>query len=278
MNPLLLALLVGIWLPVKLTAGVADGDAAYRHRDVESKAREALSHYRTAVENKPGNSEWLWRLSMACHFVGMRYTANEDDKRILFKEGAVAGKGCVQFAPQEAACHFWTAINLALYGQVMSPFRTLNLLPEIRKRLETTLQLDAGYAFGGAARVLGLIDQKLPGILGGSNKQARRHFESAILSAPDEPMNYLLLAKLLKDEFEEPGNALLVAKRGALLPKLPLDRIEGREAAEELKDLIRDWEPQENSKVSCTGKAREMGLADRLSLPSCLPSAATSSS
>lgn len=214
------------------------GDEAFRERQSPEQARLALESYRAAYLKTPSDPEVAWRLAMACYFVGLRLTQDADTKRSLFAEGRDAGEKSISLAPHCAACHFWTAINSALYGQTVGVFKMLFSLDEIRDHLKATIDIDPSYAYGGAYRVLGLIEQKLPGILGGSNTRARDDFQKAVAVAPDEPLNYLFLARLLKDEFNAPQGAYEVARQALTLPAPTHDRLESREALADLKALI----------------------------------------
>ena len=77
-------------------------------------------------------------------------------------------------------------------------------LQEIESHLNRSADLNPSFAQAGALRVLGVIQQKLPGILGGSNERARDYFERSIAAAPNEPMNYLFLSKLYSFELRDP--------------------------------------------------------------------------
>lgn len=213
-------------------------DEAFRHRADMEKAELALKLYREAFAKDPEDKDAAWRLSMAAHFFGMRFVKDSDEKAKLFAEGRDAGRAALKKDPDCAACHFWTAINMALYGNEVSVFKMLFTLKDIQSHLKETLRLEPCYAYGGAHRVLGKIEQKLPGILGGSNRRAREYFEAAVATCPDEPMNYLFLAQLLKDEFDEPKAAVEIAAKGAALPEPAPDRVESVEALGEVKSYL----------------------------------------
>ena len=211
-------------------------DNCFRKRGNEIQARSALERYRGIFAKIPS---WpvAWRLAMAAQFVGNRIEKDSGIKKILFEEGKTAGEYCVKSAPKEAACHFWKAINMILYGQTAGPFKMFFTLPTVREHLQFVADKEPNFAYGGAFRLLGLIHQKLPGILGGSNSVAENYFEQAIAAAPEEPMNYLFLSKLL-DEEKKHGRAITVAKLGASLHNPTKDRFESREAHDELVALI----------------------------------------
>ena len=186
---------------------------------------------------KDTSEESASRFAAATYFVGLRIEKDEEKKKALFREGLEATDQVLKFNPNSVSCLFWNAINTALYGQTVGPFRTYALLPKIRERLIEVTQRNPEYAYGGAFRLLGLIEQKLPGILGGSNRRAQDYFEKAITAAPEEPMNYLFMAKLLKEDLGKAAEAKKVAEKGLQIRSIPSYRIESFEALNELKSF-----------------------------------------
>src|SRR5262245_29534769 len=94
----------------------AAGDAAFTKRADPTQARAALAAYREAYTRAP-DAEAGWRLAMGCYFVGLRFIKDDDGRKTIFAEGRDAGLEAARQAPECAACHFWAAINMALYGQ-----------------------------------------------------------------------------------------------------------------------------------------------------------------
>ena len=216
----------------------AAGDAAFRTRHDEQNARRALQLYRESYKHDPGDAAAAWRVSMACYFNGLRFKADSEKKRALFNEGRNAGLAGVALEENCAPCHFWGAINMALYGNEVGAVKMLFALSDLRAHLHRSIEIDPAYAFGGAYRLLGLIEQKLPGILGGNNQRARAYFEKAIAVAPDEPLNYLFMAKLLHDELGDKRGAHEFARRGKDLSTPASERLESIEAQAELQTLF----------------------------------------
>jgi tetratricopeptide (TPR) repeat protein len=224
------------------------GDAAFRVRTQDPKALEALESYRTATkETQRKDPETLWREAMACYFVGMRVEKDRDKKEALYAEGRDAGEAAAEMNPHCAACHFWAAINMALYGQSVGVFKMLFSLDSIEKHLKASIAEDPSYAGAGAYRLLGLIDQKLPGILGGSNKRAREYFEKAIAAFPYETLNYLFLARLLKNQLDDSEGAMKQVRLGVAVPADKLPQPESFEAQADLRNMLahpkaKEWE------------------------------------
>jgi tetratricopeptide (TPR) repeat protein len=222
-----------IWiLAFSISASAATGGVPARLDAPAARARLAELRERIAGGKEPDPG---CEFSMATYFVGLRIETNDDTKRELFREGFEVAERAVLRHPDSVPCRFWSAINAALYGQSVGPFRTFKMLPKVRERLFEVIRRDPGYAWAGAWRLLGLIEQRLPGILGGSNRRAREYFERAIEAAPDEPLNHLFLARLLRDELGLRQEARAAAARGASIDGLSGDRLESFEALEELR-------------------------------------------
>jgi tetratricopeptide (TPR) repeat protein len=217
------------------------GDEAFRNRTDQAKAELALQSYRedaAATEQKDAQS--LWRVSMGCYYVGLKFVKAPSLQEKIFAEGRDAGLRAAELDPKCASCRFWAAINMALYGQTVGVFKMLFSLAKIQDLLKQSIALDPKYAYSGAQRLLGLIYEKIPGIIGGNNDLARNYFQEAINVSPDEPMNYLNLAQLQLNEFHEPKSALATVQRGLManeVSPLSSDRVESREALNQLKEI-----------------------------------------
>ncbi len=238
--------LFAIGAPSRIPSGTFEwGDQAFKNRREKTSAFTALNAYREAFQAYPTDPNSGWRLAMACQFVGMRFVQEDKEKEQIFSEGRDAGIRALQEKEDCAACHFWTAVNMALYGQTVGPLKTLFTLQPIRKHLLRTIALEPGYAFGGAFRILGLIAWKLPGLFGGSDSDAKDFMMKSIEASPEEPMNYFFLAQLLKEAFHDNQSAIAIAKKGALITEPGFERIEAREAWRDLQEFVKANSPKE---------------------------------
>lgn len=215
------------------------GDEAFKRRKNPEQAQKALAEYRQLFEANPQDSESAWRLAMVCYFVGHRLTEKRKEKKALFDEGKKAGEVAVKNSEGCAPCHFWYAINFALYGESVGVMRMLFALDDVQIQLKKSIAADPKYAGAGALRLLGKIEESLPGILGGSDDRAREHYEKAILTDPHEPLNYLFLARILEDEFDDEITAVEWAEKGIAVPTPTFDRLEAIDAIEELRDFLK---------------------------------------
>ncbi|MHB9155630.1 MAG: hypothetical protein ACYC5N_08050 [Endomicrobiales bacterium] len=214
-----------------------EADAAFLNRGDRAAAYNALKLYGEFYAQAPDDFESAWRYSMACYFVGFNYTRERAEKIRLFGAGRDAGLKALQLSPGSAEGHFWAAVNMALYGETAGVFKMLFTLGTVRGHLAKSAEREPGYAYGGAFRVLGKIEESLPGILGGSRDAAMTYYDKAIASVPDEPLNYLFKAKLLADGYGNRQEALGVALRGLDKPVPDPSRYESLQALIILRDF-----------------------------------------
>jgi tetratricopeptide (TPR) repeat protein len=241
---------------------MAVGDQDYKARKIEARALDAVERYREVWESSGHRSvEAGWKLAMSCYFAGHRLIRDSDAKERIFREGADAGDEAAKLSPRCAPCQFWAAIDTALLGESVGVFKMISSLGGVKDRLKRVLEIDPSYAWGGAYRLLGMIEQKLPGILGGDNDRAKDYFEKAIHAAPDEPLNYLFMARLMAKEFDNPNEAEAYALKGLqAVPKDPA-RVESFEALNDLKAFLtnlkesRRQEPDERAQSQRQGRA-----------------------
>ncbi len=214
------------------------GDIAFKLRKSEDQARLAAKSYKEVLDADIGDVEAGWRYGMACYFLGIRVAKTQPEKTTFFAEGRDAALFAAVRDPKCAPCHFWAAVNMALFAQEEGYMKTLFSLKEIQKHLEASIEVDPKYMYSGAYRTLGLINQKLPSMLGGNKAKAREYFDKALAGSPDEPLNYLFYGKFIADVEKDLPRALEVAKRGAALEGIGPERIEAQEAVEELKQVV----------------------------------------
>jgi tetratricopeptide (TPR) repeat protein len=175
---------------------------------------------------------------MACYFAGFNIAADRATKKLLYAEGRDAGLYAVAHSTGSAAAHFWTAINMALYVETVGVVKMLFTLGTVREHLRKSAALDPSYAYAGAFRILGKIDESLPGVLGGSRERAEAYYRKAILLVPDEPVNYLFLARLLVERYGRRDDALGIAQQGLVLPQPDETRYESLEGKAELQKYV----------------------------------------
>lgn len=216
----------------------AEADILFMQRNIREKALKALELYREYWKKNPKDAQAGWRLSMGCYFAGFHLIADDVEKKKILQEGRDVGLTAIDLDPTCGPCHYWTAINMALYSDTVGVFKMYFSLSEIQRHLWESIKVDPAFSGAGAYRILGLIEQQLPGILGGSNDRAKKYIEKAVELAPNEPMNYLFLARLLANQFGDIPAARAAAQRGLQTPKPTPECIESIKSLQEINDFL----------------------------------------
>src|SRR5205807_2278562 len=75
---------------------------------------------------------------------------------------------------------------------------SLSLVKPIRHEMQEVIRLDEHFSDGGAWRVLGVVDYKVPGLMGGSKSRAKEELEKALSYGPSNPFNHYFMAEYYK--------------------------------------------------------------------------------
>jgi hypothetical protein len=83
-----------------------------------------------------------------------------------------------QADPRNARAHFWHATNAGRWGQAKGVLRSLFLLPEVKRGMETALALDP--RFPPAYVLAGTVYYEVPGLFGGDLEKSERLFRKGL--------------------------------------------------------------------------------------------------
>ena len=101
-----------------------------------------------------------------------------EEKLEAYEQGRQAARQAAEIAPRNARAHFWYATNAGRWGQTKGVMRSLFLLPEVKRGMETALDLDPGYP---PAYVLaGTVYYEVPGLFGGDLEKSERLFRKGL--------------------------------------------------------------------------------------------------
>lgn len=168
-------------------------DALYDARADIVNVRASLRALQTPACD--GEYEAAWRLGRALFFLGQEAQAR-DESRLYHAQGVSCCQPAALLRPQRVEAHFWLGVNLALLARVESPLKALRHVISAKRSLKRSVRLDAAYHAAGPLRVLGRLQQKLPGLLGGGRTRARANFEAAIQLFPANTVTRLYFAEL----------------------------------------------------------------------------------
>jgi len=214
------------------------GRPAYRERRDPDRALESYRLFKRVVDEQPDDAVALWHLALSCYYLGQRVFDTKEDRQRVFHEGYSLAETAVDRAPGCAPCHMLAGVNQALWGQEVGIFRVLSGLPNVKRHLRRSTEIDPAFAGASALRVRSQIARVLPRWLGGGKKKARRHLLRAIETAPQEPLNYQFLAKLLFKDFGDREGALRVARQGLELPMPGPEFVESVDSVRRLERYV----------------------------------------
>lgn len=133
-----------------------------------------------------------------------------------YDEGRQAGRRAVELLPRSAAAHFWYAVNTARWGQVNGVLRSLFLLPEVRREIDTIIEIDP--RFSAVYALAGNVLYEVPGLLGGDLDRAEAMFRTGLRLDPHFTAMRVGLARTLikqgrRDEARRELSTVLEARR-----------------------------------------------------------------
>jgi tetratricopeptide (TPR) repeat protein len=179
-----------------LTAQSAD--ALYADRANLASARRAADLWQQAVAADARNFEAAWKLARADYWLGGH--AEEAQRRGFFESGIEAGRKAIAVQPNRPEGHFWLGANMGALAESFGLRQGLKYRKAIKQELETVLALDPGFQEGSADRALGRWYFKVPGLFGGSHKEAEAHLHASLKYNPNSTFSHFYLAELLLDD------------------------------------------------------------------------------
>jgi tetratricopeptide (TPR) repeat protein len=219
---------------------IAQADAIFESPSLDfQKGRQALSLYEERLSGSPRLFSCLARASFI-----LGDLANKEHQTIFFEKGLAYAQRLIKEHPNEAAGHYWMALNrcgLANAGRQLYGFHQL---PQIEAELKQALKLDENYDQAGPHRVLGRIYYDAPPwpMSVGDMEQSHKHLTTAVRLASKNSTNHLYLAEALlrqgkKDQARRELQTVLQPGLNALHHRaLEDDRQEARRLLEELEE------------------------------------------
>lgn len=140
--------------------------------------------------------ELLTRLARTAYLLGEE---NEGRARQpYYEQGRDYAQQLLAEFPQQAAGHYWLALNLAGLADI-NRWQGRKLLPQIMAHLNEAGALDPAYDQAGPWRTLGRIYFSAPGppLSVGDLEQSRRLLAQAVALAPENATNHLYLGETL---------------------------------------------------------------------------------
>ncbi len=124
---------------------------------------------------------------------------------------------CIEYAdaailrnPKAGTAYFMKALCLGKRGELNGLWSSLRMLNDFESNMKRAVELNPGLDGGGPYRALGRFYFQLPGLLGGSLKNAIQHLEKAMTYGPENWENLLYLGEAyIEDDRYNQAHTLL---------------------------------------------------------------------
>jgi tetratricopeptide (TPR) repeat protein len=179
------AIVVGGWLGAAMIAAVwAQSPLAAEVRALASRYHEDPARIDTlraaaaqAAQADPQVDNLLALAQIAFLYGDVRAKTTEE-KLEAYEQGRQAASRAALAAPRNARAHFWYATNAGRWGQTKGVLRSLFLLPEVRRGMETALELDP--RFPPAYSLAGTVYYEVPALFGGDLEKSEALFRRGL--------------------------------------------------------------------------------------------------
>ncbi len=199
---------------------------------------ETLAITEEILKRDPDNVNALVFLSRVWLTYGYVKARSRDELIRAYENGKDAAEKAIGIEPGSADAHFFYVANLASLGDAKGLFNSLFMLPEVRRELETVLELDPDHVNGLA--MTGALYYYLPSMLGGDLHISEVYLKRSVSLDPHVSSAGLYLAANLKkqkkyDEALEVLNGILNDRDPSFYP----DWVENRKYAHMMIRRIR---------------------------------------
>jgi len=200
------AVLLAVPFPANASENLAAARAAYEARADQASAKRAVDLFARALQEDPKSYEARWEYARAAYFYGTytREDAPDSEKMAIFQAGIDRAKEAIALDDKGVDGHFWLGVLYAVYGEAKGIFKSLALVPDVRREMEASIAIDPAVEGWGPDRVLGRMLYKLPGFKGGDNEKSIEHLERSVKGAPTNALTRLYLAETYKSEGMKP--------------------------------------------------------------------------
>jgi tetratricopeptide (TPR) repeat protein len=120
----------------------------------------------------------LLALAQIAFLYGDVRALRSEEKLDAYEQGRQAARRAAEIAPRNGRAHFWYATNAGRWGQTKGVLRSLFLLPEVKRGMETALALDP--RFPPAYVLAGTVYYEVPGLFGGDLEKSERLFRTGL--------------------------------------------------------------------------------------------------
>jgi len=177
---------------------LSQADAAYAKREDVPQAKIAMINYERAAASDPKLAvDAYWKASRSAWWLG-EHAEERAEKLEYFHRGMDLARQAVALNADCVEAHFWLGANEGSYGDAKGVMKSLAMVKPIRHEMAEVIRINDHFSGGGAYRVLGVVDYKVPGLVGVSKKRAKEELDKALAMGPNDPFTHYYLAEFYK--------------------------------------------------------------------------------
>ena len=144
----------------------------------DPKALDALREELTRAVDRDARPDLLIALARVSFIWGDVRATSPDQKLDAYERGREAARRAVEREPKNALAHLWYAVNTGRWGQTKGVVRSLFLLPEMQREIDTVIALDPKLT--PVYSLAGNLYYEVPGMLGGDLAKAETMFRKGL--------------------------------------------------------------------------------------------------
>lgn len=167
---------------------------AERENLAHAEAAEAIWRNRSSAD-----FEAAWKLARVDYWIG-GHAAPQSARRAALENGVAAATRAIGLDVGQPEGYFWRAANMGALAESFGIMQGLKYRGRIKDDLETVLKMNPAWQDGSADRALGRWYEKVPGLFGGSDKEAEAHYRASLKYNPNSTASLSFLAELLLDK------------------------------------------------------------------------------
>jgi tetratricopeptide (TPR) repeat protein len=166
---------------------IAQADAAYAKREDVPQAKIAMVTYeQIAVMSSTRAVEAYWKASRSAWWLGEN--ASERSEALDdFQSAMNLAQKAIDLNRDSVEAHFWLGATAGCYGKAKGILKSLALVKPIRHEMAEVIRLNDRFMNGAAYRVLGVVDYKVPALMGGNKTRAKGELDKAFAMGPSDP-------------------------------------------------------------------------------------------
>ena len=177
--------------------------------------REDFSHAEAAEafwKGRPATDfDAAWKLARVEYWIG-GHASQDSRRRSALERGIDAATRAVGLDAKRPEGYFWRAGCMGALAESFGVTQGLKYRGKIKSDLETVLKIDPAWQQGSADRALGRWYAKVPGLFGGSDKEAEAHYRASLKYNPNSTASLFFLSELLIEHKRQPEARVLLQR------------------------------------------------------------------